>query len=409
MQYGVDLGEFVQMIDPIGQFHILKFLMLPTMLQACSEQRILDVAAVMMCISQSYFEPLARFLAVLQCVPEGGKSIPLIPHGFQGMGTVDCPMLMHYDVLLLSASANAPIIIDMGASTSLTLDLSDFVTPLEPVQSAKVNGLMGKTKVVRKGLIEWTIRDYWGVIQVIRMTAVFVPDASIRLFSPQAYFQDNEGKGHCIIEGRKSHLELPNGTVLEFPYNCGSNLPLMLPDQMPIQAGLLQSDVEFMVSGPFQSFLSVTDMMNQNLHPSQKELLLLHQKLGHANFQWCQHLSQVPHLDTQKQVLYTKTNNVSSCNVPLCFACQIAKQSHRTPDTCSTSHPKPMILHEGNLMPGSCVSMDQYISATPGCLLNMKGKEKKELKYNGGMIFVDHTSSHVYLKHQVSLMAGETL
>ena len=266
MQYGVNLGEFVQTIDPIGQFHILKFLMLPTMLQACSKQCILDVAAVMMCISWSYYEPLVGFLAVLQCVPEGGNSIPLTPHGFQGMGTVDCPMLTHYNTLLLSAGADAPIVIDMGVSTSLTPDLSDFVTPLEPVQSAKVNGLMGKTKVVRKGLIE-----------------------------------------------------------------------------------------------------------------------------------------------TQKQVLYTKTNNVSSCDAPLCFACQIAKQSCCTPATCSTSHLEPMILCEGNLMPGSCVSMDQYISATPGHLPNMKGKEKKELKYNGGTIFVDHVSSHIYLKHQVSLTAGETL
>ena len=409
MQYGVDLGEFVQTIDPIGQFRILKFLMSPAMLRACGEQRILDVAAVTTRVSRSYFEPLAGFPAVLQCVPEGGKSIPLIPHGFQGMGTVDCPMPTRYDALLSSAGADAPIVIDTGASTSLTPDLSDFVTPLEPVQSAEVNGLTGKTKVVGKGLVEWTIRDYWGVVQVIRTTAVFVPDASIRLFSPQAYFQDNEGKGRCVIEGRKSRLELPNGAVLEFPYNCGSNLPLMLPDQMPIQAGLLRSDAEFMVSGPFQSLLSVADMTNQNLRPSQKELLLLHQKLGHANFQWCQRLSQVPRSDTQKQVLHTKTNNVSSCDAPLCFACQIAKQSRRTPDTRSTSHPEPMILREGDLTPGSCVSMDQYISATPGRLPNTKGKEKKELKYNGGTIFVDHASSHVYLKHQVSLTAGETL
>jgi hypothetical protein len=55
------------------------------------------------------------------------------------------------------------------------------------------------------------------------------------------------------------------------------------------------------------------------------------------------------------------------------------------------------------------VSVDQYISALPGRLLNTKGKEAKKDMYCGGTIFVDHASSRVFIKNQVSLNAGETV
>jgi hypothetical protein len=68
-----------------------------------------------------------------------------------------------------------------------------------------------------------------------------------------------------------------------------------------------------------------------------------------------------------------------------------------------------MLIRQGDLLPGECVSIDQYISALPGRLPNTKGKELKSNQYNGGTIFVDHATTLIYLKHQVSLNSGETL
>ena len=53
--------------------------------------------------------------------------------------------------------------------------------------------------------------------------------------------------------------------------------------------------------------------------------------------------------------------------------------------------------------------MDQYISKTPGRLPHTFGKERKEDKYVGGTIFVDHATGYIFLKHQTSLDAIETV
>jgi len=58
---------------------------------------------------------------------------------------------------------------------------------------------------------------------------------------------------------------------------------------------------------------------------------------------------------------------------------------------------KMMSLRQGVLKPGDMVSIDQYVLALPGRLPNTKGKEPKSKKYNGGALFVDHATSHIYL------------
>ena len=82
----------------------------------------------------------------------------------------------------------------------------------------------------------------FGVKRVIRTEAYYVPDATIRLFSPKCYFWD-QGKGRCIIDGKCVQLELQDSTTLEFPYNAGNNLPMMLADEM-IRVGVAFNDIQ---------------------------------------------------------------------------------------------------------------------------------------------------------------------
>jgi hypothetical protein len=91
---------------------------------------------------------------------------------------------------------------------------------------------------------------------------------------------------------------------------------------------------------------------------------------------------------------------------PLCAACQLASQNRRrAPGEVRTADPnRDALLRQGDLKPGDCVSLDQYVSALPGRLLKGYGKEKKKEKYSGGTLFVDHASSLMYLRHQVSFI-----
>jgi hypothetical protein len=69
----------------------------------------------------------------------------------------------------------------------------------------------------------------------------------------------------------------------------------MLPTVTQTMAGLTFEDRQYLLQPNLLcSFLSVADKTNQNLTASQKELLLWHWKLGHAGFQWIQHLASTP-------------------------------------------------------------------------------------------------------------------
>jgi Reverse transcriptase (RNA-dependent DNA polymerase) len=391
LQYGVSLDEFVARINPLQQFQTQQALNSPEFLRACG-----SFQAVLEGISIRPFTGVAMLLKHNSRQSSEFETLTdKMERAYHSSG---------------EEKRELPVVIDTGASTSVTPVLSDFIGPLEPTSIEEIRGISSSTRVVGKGTVEWTVQDYWNVVRVIRTTAYYVPAISIRLFSPQAYFQENGEKGQCTFRGRTTTLELPDGSRLEFPYNSASNLPNMLLDPHPVVAGAQYCDATFLAHTPsYQTLMSVTEQTNQNLRPSQRELLLLHHKLGHAGFQWCQKLCQVPRDPTKEQIITPKTQHVTTCEAPLCTACQLAKQNRRTPDRRATGHPEPMLIRQGNLSPGDCVSIDQYISALPGRLPHTKGKESKSERYNGGTIFIDHASTFMYLRHQVSLTSGETL
>ena len=125
--------------------------------------------------------------------------------------------------------------------------------------------------------------------------------------------------------------------------------------------------------------------------------------------QWVKSLCAQPRNSTSGPKLSTKCKHVSTCENPICTACQLVKQTRQSPSTNSISRPPAMILRQNDLQPGSTVSMDQYISQTPGRLPHTYGKERIEDKYVGGTIFVDHATGYIFLRHQNSLNARETI
>ena len=56
-----------------------------------------------------------------------------------------------------------------------------------------------------------------------------------------------------------------------------------------------------------------------------------------------------------------------------------------------------------DLQPCDCVSSDQFECRVKGRLAHNKGKEDTDHMYCGDTIFVDYTSDHINVYHQVSL------
>ena len=109
-------------------------------------------------------------------------------------------------------------------------------------------------------------------------------------------------------------------------------------------------------------------------------------------------------------VIKASKAGVSSCDTSgiMCLFCKMAKARRKHGHQTSHSSGDP-ILRLNDVFPGDKVSVDQYYSAVKGRLQHTKGKEAIKDKYTGGTIMVDHASSKIFLRNQVSLRVGETL
>jgi hypothetical protein len=292
-----------------------------------------------------------------------------------------------------------PIVFDTGASASVSPLREDFIGLLDPPLFPTLKGLKYTIKVVGSGMLEWTIIDVDGIARTMSTNTLYITDGSIRFFSPQTYFQENH-KGKAPVDEENLNLTLPCGTTMRFRYTSGCNLPIMLTKHVNgLFIGLSFEDIQVM-SESASVYLTVADETNQNLISSQKELLLWHWRLGHANFQWIQMMCASPRDPSVSSLLTTNQSNVSCCILPLCMACQLTKQAQRTPDgtTSKFDTTKEMLTKKEHLIPGQIISVDQYMGSTPGRLPLLKGKESKKDKYTGGTIFVDHASGFVLFK-----------
>ena len=142
--------------------------------------------------------------------------------------------------------------------------------------------------------------------------------------------------------------------------------------------------------------LNVLADNNINLSDAQKELLRWHFKLGHFNLNWIQRLTRIREGE-ENAVLPTHLKSATSCPIPLCAACQLAK-AHRRPEQ-AVEHQKVRSkdgnLKDGHLVPGMVVSTDQFVSKVHGRLPHTMGKEKEQDMYCGGTIYVDHSSGYM--------------
>ena len=127
--------------------------------------------------------------------------------------------------LATSKRDECPIVIDTGASTTLTPFRSDFIE-FTPCQS-EINAVGSSQQVQGHGIVEFDIIDMNNIRATIRTHAILCESSDIRLFSPQQYFQEcNDGL--LVISKDVAHLTSPH-LDFKFPFHPSSHLPVMLP------------------------------------------------------------------------------------------------------------------------------------------------------------------------------------
>ena len=316
-----------------------------------------------------------------------------------------------------------PVVFDSGASISITPVKEDFIEPLKSSPISAINNLTGSTKIEHCGRVRWIVTNKSGFPVTIETTALYLPTAEVRLFSPQTYFKENK-RGMFYMDGQGTFFEtgVPSDGIVEIPYNDNNNLPMVVDDmyyqhqrQHPTYLASLESYETSDI------LLSVTEAENQNLTSTQKQLLSWHQRLGHIGFQWIQTLlrerqwfgesiDEFDKVDSHRTSFLPFTDpKIANCPAPLCAACKLSRMTVRPRKSSTTNNDKFMALKDQDLKPGDTVSLDQYQSAIKGRLPHTKGKEKSHEQYCGGTIEVDHASGYIFHRHQVSLRTVDTI
>jgi hypothetical protein len=101
----------------------------------------------------------------------------------------------------------------------------------------------------------------------------------------------------------------------------------------------------------------------------------------------------------------------ATCPIPCCTACELARACHRPTGATKqlAVEEKAGILSANQYQVRDLVSMDQFVSGTPGRLFTGYGREAQHNRFHGGTIFNDAASGAIRVEHQVSLGAGETI
>ena len=137
---------------------------------------------------------------------------------------------------------------------------------------------------------------------------------------------------------------------------------------------------------------------NQNLSPSQKEMLRWHFRLGHASM-------SAMHWLARRGLLGKLSERLLRANeTPLCATCHHGKQVRRPTGTTLATERSDKIggIRDGKLEPGDEIAVDQCEVSKRGRRTETGGKEKEKEKFSCGTMFCDVATGFAKCYPQIS-------
>ena len=159
-------------------------------------------------------------------------------------------------------SKEFPILFDSGASVAISGFKEDFVSELNrPKTDIRLGGMANGMPVEGIGKVKWSLKSDSNNI-VIHTQCYYVPNAKVRLISPQWLFNKESGvTGSFNIYEEYSTLLFDSLPSIRIDYDEKSLLPIVYARNTNFS---------------FELNLSIMNGGNQNLTPSQKLLLQWH-------------------------------------------------------------------------------------------------------------------------------------
>lgn len=299
-----------------------------------------------------------------------------------------------------------PIIWDSGASVCITPTQSDFLEYNTDVDFVEVKGLGGKSSsVAGTGTVLWSMHDTKGNLRHLKLPAYHVPRSNARLISTSVLLEEYPGE-HLTVLADSLELSGVDGDPTRASVLVFNNPSNRLPTTTAYNYSMTSKPVTALCNT-----VSTVHEANHNLSEAHKELLRWHQRLGHLAFKKIQHLMRTGVLSNTAAMRSLHTSASKLKSIPKCAACLFGKQTVRKSPGSTTTAVKDRagVLKAGNLLPGSEVSVDHFVSSVKGRLLSGYDKGSDDSRHIGGCIFVDHASSYIHVELQSSLSSHETL
>jgi len=259
------------------------------------------------------------------------------------------------------------LIVDTGASISITYDLKDFTTPIHPVQPTTLKGIASGLAVKGIGSVHYQFCPTDGPPILVQLDNVlYVPGCSVRLLCPRhlAHATGMDGDG---FQSYKDHANLRLfGRDIPVNYHTATGLPIVYSGATSAAlSSVVNMTTHQMDPPPVATVATATPVSTLpppghiNLSKAQQTKLLMHERCGHRNMK---HISQ-----WIRQGLLPCAPSVANCPDPVCLACQRGK-AHRKPHAGATG-----AITAGSLGPGDGVSADQLEAGCPGRIPTTKG------------------------------------
>jgi hypothetical protein len=176
------------------------------------------------------------------------------------------------------------LIIDTGASVSITPEIHDFIRPPTPVQPTTLRGIAAGLQVRGIGCVHYHFpRPEGGVITVKLDNVLYVPDCLMRLLCPRHVAAATQQKGDGFTSLESHSILTCHGVSLHVEYEAKTKLPVIysFTDQSnltPLVAATAaktsESDLTKLSSG-------MPAWLKPNLSQAQHLKLLMHE--------WCNH------------------------------------------------------------------------------------------------------------------------
>jgi hypothetical protein len=324
-------------------------------------------------------------------------------------------------------SDSALIGIDNRCTACISPVLSDFIEPPTPVDTTLVGFGGAPTTGLQKGTLKWTWEDDTGKSHDhIIPNSYYVPQAKVRLLSPQHWIQTLDVPGSCQTFADHATLVWGNYTKTTYMDSKGVFTFTLKPgfqnflaymavatddphadDANPIcfecATTEITSDTDDDIEPPIHTFSfdlptdeELQEEKNSSIQhtPHEAEFLQYHYKYGHLSPLRIQELAR-------QRVLPA---HLAKCAIPVCLSCIYGKQVKKP------WRNKPTSDFEQNIptLPGQCVSVDILTSPTPGFIAQLTGTLTSR-RYNHAAVYVDQATGYGYIHLQKSVSEEETL